>query len=103
MTKKFSELRDKMSPESREKANEIAADVTQQQFEVGCVNPYELEYKIFNEMIRVVCSHISAPEKASEPNYVNFIALNCGWLPLTKDEKMTVQYGGCEYEIVRKK
>lgn len=68
----------------------------------GIVNAKELEYRIMNEIQNVVCRHIVAVA-ASEPNMVNYIALNCGWLPLLNGEKMTVHYGDYEYEIVRTK
>ena len=68
----------------------------------GIVNAEELEYQIMNEMRSVVCHHIME-DRASEPNMVNYIALNCGWLPLLNGEKMTVHYGDYEYEIVRTK
>ena len=33
----------------------------------------------------------------------NLIAARCGWKPLFRGEKMTVHYGGKEYEITRTK
>jgi len=39
--------------------------------------------------------------KEGEPNMVDIIAQSRGWLPLVLGEKMTVHYGGKEYEIKR--
>lgn len=37
----------------------------------------------------------------AEPNLVDVISASCGWHPLERDRKMTVQYAGKKYVITR--